>query len=140
MGLKTFDKVFSDCDGNKINVVTITFPATEAIDITNKLTSSTLSLTNIADSMETNKIDVVTKILRENLNSAEIIKLILQLLQYSKINGTEIKDTKILNVTFSSNDLILLFDILKWILEVNFKDFFELIKELIRKGKELANT
>jgi hypothetical protein len=90
--------------------------------------------------METNKIDVVTKILRENLNSAEIIKLILQLLQYSKINGTEIKDTKILNVTFSSNDLILLFDILKWILEVNFKDFFELIKELIRKGKELANT
>jgi hypothetical protein len=140
MGLKTFDKEFVDCDNNKIIVVVTTFPATEAIDISNKLISNVVSLMSIADNLDGNHIDIITNIFKNNFNSPDIIKLILQLLQYSKINSIEIKDTKILNVTFSSNDLSLLFNILKWIIEVNFKDFLELLKIAIAKGVEKAKV
>lgn len=140
MGLKTFDKEFVDCDNNKIIVVVTTFPATEAIDISNKLISNVVSLISIADNLDGNHIDIITNIFKNNFNSPDIIKLILQLLQYSKINSIEIKDTKILNVTFSSNDLSLLFNILKWIIEVNFKDFLELLKIAIAKGVEKAKV
>jgi hypothetical protein len=137
--LKTLDKIFKNSDDKELTVVTITFPATKAIEITNKLCEIVISLTGIVDCLDNNKLDIVSKVLKENFNSDGIIKLILSLLSFTKVDGVEVKDSKVLDVLFSSNDFVLLFEILQWVLEVNFKDFFgeRGIGKLILKGKEL---
>jgi hypothetical protein len=137
--LKTLDKIFKNSDDKELTVVTITFPATKAIEITNRLGEIVISLTGIADCLDNNKLDIISKALKENFNSDGIIKLILSLLSFTKVDGVEVKDSKVLDALFSSNDLVLLFEILQWVLEVNFKDFFgeRGIGKLILKGKKL---
>lgn len=163
MGYKTIDKVYNDSEENSINVCIMTFGARKGIRIQAKLIKiiikfgigffSVLGQKDKAKEMIDNgekanflntdidlsKIDLnqVATLLISELDEKNILELIMDLLGSTKIDNKPMTNVNLFDDTFAG-EYGLLIEIIKDILEVNFKSFFVngAIGKILSKVKE----
>ena len=150
MGYKTIDEVYQDSEENEVKIVIMTFGARKGIKIQAKLlkimvkfglgffslvgnkkdskqiTDNKEQLSKILDQdIDTSKIDLnqIATLLISELGEDDVLNLIIKLLSSTKINGKPMNNVDMFDDTFSG-EYGLLLEVVKKVLEVNFKSFF----------------
>jgi len=148
MGYKTRTEIYKDSDDNDINVAVMTFGARTGIKIQTKIlrvigkfgigffsmVGSKEKVSELNDNKDVksmldtdidfSNVDVgkIAELLMSELGEDDVLGLIMRLVQTTKINGKPMKNADMFDDTFAG-EYSLLFEVLKLILEVNFKSF-----------------
>lgn len=133
MAIKIHETTLTNRDNISVKVIVSDFPARQGARLGANLLRILASFIKAApkDSKTDNRnflerdIDFtqLSQALVDNLEETKILSLILNLVTFTRVDGQEISREEIFDTVFAG-DYGLLFAILKFILEVNFKSFF----------------
>jgi hypothetical protein len=143
MAIKTFNKVIKNSEDVEVAIEISSFPGRMGTKLGTKLAKilssfiSTIS-SNHSDDNTNSKLksegksvlekDVdfsrLSKVLVDNLDENKLLPLILELLTFTRVDGQDVSKPEIFDITFAA-EYALLFKVLQFVLEVNFKSFFQ---------------
>ena len=137
MSVYKIEKTTIQCDGEDHNIVVSSFPAMQGLKIQLKISKLVLpvlgnflkdneSLDKLSDGSILSKIDVgkISKALMSSLDEKTFGKLVLEMLSGTRVNDKEVGNSGIFDLVFTAK-FDLLFDVIKFVMEVNFKSFLD---------------
>jgi len=138
MAIKNFSRTIKSSEDIEVIVEISSFPGRMGAKIGTKLAKilssfiSTISTTQFTDTNSKGKdifeqqVDFsrLSKVLVDNLDENKLLPLVLELLTFTRVDGQEVSKPEIFDMVFTA-EYALLFKIIQFVLEVNFKSFFQ---------------
>lgn len=139
MPIETHDKILKNSKGEDVKVITSNFPAIPGLKLGVRIIKFLggflkMGSAKVPVSLNENKpvsvldadvnFDKIAEVLTKHLDDIQIVKLILDLMAYTRIDGKEIAKEEIFNIEFAG-EYGLLIQTIKFVAEVNFTTFFD---------------
>lgn len=145
MAIETHEIKLTDKKKKSVNIICSDFPARKGLAIAQRLGELVTPLLSIVDSKNIKSksislmdIDVnmstLADALSKSIGDPDLLHLIMDLMSFTRVDGQEVNIPEVFDIVFAGN-YELLFKVLKFILEVNFKSFFggEAIGKILSK-------
>jgi len=135
--VKTFDKVFHDQEDNEVAGTTSQFLGTRGIKLQTKLARLVMPLMSGVKSVKSMDLDTSKMVehLLTNLTESKVIELIKELMGHTMLDNKDMTKSANFDFMFAGN-YQMLFEVLRWVIDVN--NFFGKggIGAMIEKVKE----
>lgn len=163
MPIETHDRILKNSKSEDVKVITSNFPAIPGLKLGVRIVKFLggflkMGSAKIPVSLNKNEpasvldadvnFDKIAEVLTGHLDDNLIVKLILDLMAHTRVNGEEIAKEAIFNIVFAG-EYGLLIQVVKFVVEVNFTTFFdknaignilERIKALLPMAGDLLET
>jgi hypothetical protein len=118
-----FEENFKNAAGESVHVISESIYGEMSFDIISRIGQLYTMAISAGTSYKELRLDLIPKIIKDNLNSKDTLQLIKDIFCNTKLNGKEISKKVNFDMMFSGEDITLLFEILMWVLEKNYKSF-----------------
>jgi hypothetical protein len=139
MPIETHDKILKNSKDEDVKVITSNFPAIPGLKLGIRIVKFLggflkMGSAKVPVSLNENKpasvfdadvnFDKIAEVLTKHLDDDRIVKLIIDLMAYTRVNGKEVAKEGVFNLEFAG-EYGLLIQVVKFVVEVNFTTFFD---------------